>query len=1155
VFRWVVGSTSVWAGGTPSGGTGPLAAASPGNFIYSESSYAGADATVTLPGMMFTDTALVVSFDYHMHGATMGNLYLEYDAGSGWVTIDSIVGQQQAAQSDPWMTSNSLLATPASAFTLRVRAQRGTSYTGDMAIDNFSVTAQQSCMAPAGLSASNITASSFDVAWVSSSFNSGSPLSYEVRYRSTGGSAYMSNGASATVSGLAAVSSYDVSVREICAVGDTSSWSADLAVTTPLCDASSQCQYIVYMTDSYGDGWNGNTLTFSQSGTVVASSIGSGFTTGSSFTDTIGLCDWDSASVTLSLGAWSEEMGFDVVGSSGDTLLSHSPAASGLANGYSFGSFVPQCTPCAPTNRCQYIVHMTDSYGDGWQGNTLSFSQSGTVMASNIGAGFLLSYAVDTVSLCDLDSATVTLGTLGWWSSEMGFDVTNMNGDTVLTHLSGTTLVLGHNFGSFVPFCGPCAPITSLPYTENFDDTTSWTPSAFPYNSVFDACWTPSPDAVTTSVFRWVVGSTSVWAGGTPSGGTGPLAAASPGNFIYSESSYAGADATVTLPNMAFTDTALVVSFDYHMYGATMGNRYVEYDAGSGWVTFDSIVGQQQAAQSDPWMTRSSLLINPTGTFTLRLRAQRGTSYTGDMAIDNFSVDILQSCNAPSTLSASNITASSFDVAWVSSSLNSGSPLSYEVRYRSTGGSAYTSNGASATVSGLTAASSYDVSVREICAVGDTSGWSADLAVTTALCNAADQCGFIVYMTDSYGDGWQSNELTFSQSGIAVASNVGAGFLVGSSFTDTVMLCTLDSASVTLGNLGDWSDEVGFNVTNMSGDTLLTHTSGTTLTAGQALGTFYPECRTPATYTVSVNMAKESVHPAGVHIAGNFQGWNPSATLMTDPDGDGIYEYTINTYLDENIEYKFINGGAWGSDESVPTDCRYNGSWNRGDSITSLADTAAVVCFAACTDCQINVTFQVNMAWELANGSISGDSIHVAGSMQGWAPAGTVMLDTAGDGIYQVTLAAAINSKIWYKYLNGKTWNDAEASGDLSACGEDDGFGGNNRVDSLGVTDTVLGVVCFTKCYDCSVGLPEAITGVTLYPNPTRGEFTLERTELEGDIEVTVVDMQGQLLRATLWTTGQADLDMDLSDMASGVYMIRLNTEEGNRTMRVAIQR
>ncbi len=1033
-LRW-----NVSTGGTGSSGTGPSAASNGSNYLYLETSSgsAGASATVTGPNMTSGYSSLSISFDYHMYGATMGNLYLESNNGTGWVTFDSIVGQQQTSNAAAWLTGSSLLTTPAGIFSIRFRGTRGASYTGDMAIDNIVIASGAVCPTPNTLTASNIGMTSFDLAWSSTSSSS---LSYEVRYRTNGSTgAYTSNGASATVSGLTATSSYDVSVREICAVADTGSWSSDLVVMTSLCAAADQCQYMVYMTDSYGDGWNGNKLIFSQSGVAVGT-LGAGFATGTAFTDSISLCDMTSATVTLDLGSWSGEIGFDVVGPYGDTVLSHT---------------------------------------------------------------------------------------------------------------SGTTLTTGYSFGSFLAYCSSCQIVTSLPFTENFEDTASWTPIwGVPYNSIFDACWTPSPDAVTQNVFRWVVGT-----GTTPSGSTGPAAAS---NFIYSEASYGttGNIATVTMPNMQFTDSNLVFSYDYHMYGATMGNLYAEYDAGSGWVTFDSIVGQQQTGATDPWITRNTVLTNPMSVFTIRLRAEKGTSYTGDIAIDNVSVDVLQSCGAPSGVSASNITNTSFDVAWTSYSLNTGSPLSYEVRYRLTGGSAYMSNGASASIAGLTSATSYDVSVREICAVGDTSGWSSDLAVTTAICAAVEQCGFIVYMTDSYGDGWQGNTLTFTQSGLVSVSNVGSGFALGASFTDTVMLCGMDSASVTLGNLGAWSDEVGFNVTDMnSGDTLLTHTSGTTLTAGQAFGTFFPECRTPATYTVSVNMAKETIHPAGVHIAGNFQGWNPSATLMTDPNGDGIYEYTINTYLDEHLEYKFINGGAWGSDENVPTDCRYNGSWNRGDSIANLADTAAVVCFAACTDCQINVTFQVNMAWEIANGSVSGDSIHVAGSMQGWAPAGTVMLDTAGNGIYQVTVAAPINSKIYYKYLNGKTWNDAEASGDLSACGEDDGFGGNNRVDSLGVTDTVLGVVCFTKCYDCSVGLPEAVTGVTLYPNPTRGEFTLERIELEGDIEVTVVDMQGQVLRATLWTTGQADLDMDLSDMASGVYMIRLNTDEGNRTMRVAIQR
>ena len=1017
VYRWVSST-----GGTPSSGTGPLSGSGgAGQYIYTESSYGttGAIATVNMPNMQLTDSLLVFSFDYHMTGATMGNLYAEYDAGSGWVTFDSIIGQQQTSQSAAWITHNSLLTNPTGLFTIRLRAERGASFTGDIAFDNASVDVL-ACMDPTGLSASNVSNTSFDVAW--SSINS-SPLSYEVRYRSTGATTYMSNGASASIAGLTAGTSYDVSVREICAVGDTSGWSADLTVSTLLCAATDQCQYMVYMTDSYGDGWNGNQLVFTQSGVAVGT-LGAGFTTGSAATDSISLCDLASATVTLNLGSWSGEIGFDVVG----------------------------------------------PYGD-----------------------------------------------------------------TVLTHTSGTTLTTGYSFGSFLAYCSSCPLVTSVPWFDSLDST-----------SVLNDCWNFSSDA---NGPYWATSTA-----GTGSSGTGPLApSGGTGQYIFLETSGAASgyymSGYANLPLMNVSDTSLVLSFDYHMYGATMGTLFVEQYDGSTWNIVDSISGQQHGIQSAAWSTNNSLISHGGGILELRLRGKKLNGYTSDMAVDNVSLDVL-SCMDPNGLSASNITTSSFDVAW--SSINA-SPLSYEVRYRASGGSAYTSNGASASVSGLTAASSYDVSVREICAVGDTSGWSADLVVSTTVCDPTDQCGYIVYMTDSYGDGWNGNSLNFVQSGTVVGTT-GVNFATGSALTDTVMLCSQDSASVLL-NLGSWSSEIGLDVTNLNGDTLVSHTAGTTLTNAYNFGTFYADCRTPATYTVSVNMAKESIHPSGVRIAGNFQGWNPASTAMADPDGDGIYEYTINTFLGEHLEYKFINGAAWGSDESVPNDCRYNGSWNRGDSVANLADTAAVVCFAACTDCQINVTFSVNMAWEVANGIVSGDSVHVAGSFQGWDPAVTVMLDTNANGIYEVTATMPINSKIYYKYINGKTWNDAEASGDLSACGEDDGFGGNNRVDSLGVTDTVLGVVCFTKCYDCSVGLPEPMAGITLYPNPTVGEFTLERSELAGDVEVTVVDMQGQLLRATEWAAGEAELDMDLSDMASGVYMIRLNADEGARTMRVAIQR
>ena len=77
-----------------------------------------------------------------------------------------------------------------------------------------------------------------------------------------------------------------------------------------------------------------------------------------------------------------------------------------------------------------------------------------------------------------------------------------------------------------------------------------------------------------------------------------------------------------------------------------------------------------------------------------------------------------------------------------------------------------------------------------------------------------------------------------------------------------------------------------------------------------------------------------------------------------------------------------------------------------------------------------------------------------------------------------------------------------------------------------------------------------------LVPQPNElAPSPLERSELAGNIEVTVIGLQGQLLLATEWAAGQSELNIDLSDLAAGVYMVRLTAEEGTRTLRVAVQR
>ena len=45
------------------------------------------------------------------------------------------------------------------------------------------------------------------------------------------------------------------------------------------------------------------------------------------------------------------------------------------------------------------------------------------------------------------------------------------------------------------------------------------------------------------------------------------------------------------------------------------------------------------------------------------------------------------------------------------------------------------------------------------------------------------------------------------------------------------------------------------------------------------------------TVRLRVDMSVESaVSPNGVHVAGNFQGWDPAGTPMSDANGDGVWE-------------------------------------------------------------------------------------------------------------------------------------------------------------------------------------------------------------------------------------------------------------------------
>ncbi|MCB9043346.1 MAG: fibronectin type III domain-containing protein [Chitinophagales bacterium] len=159
------------------------------------------------------------------------------------------------------------------------------------------------------------------------------------------------------------------------------------------------------------------------------------------------------------------------------------------------------------------------------------------------------------------------------------------------------------------------------------------------------------------------------------------------------------------------------------------------------------------------------------GTVKFAFYGQSTVSNTdNNVYVDNFAINPLALCNAPSSLTASNITNTSADLSWTA---NSGETL-WNVEWGPTGftpGSGTLVSGVSNphTISGLTGNTTYDFYTQADCGAGGTSSWSTIGTFTTA-CDAVtapytenfDVDGLPTCWTNSGPEAWLYSNVTES---------------------------------------------------------------------------------------------------------------------------------------------------------------------------------------------------------------------------------------------------------------------------------------------------------------------------------------------------------------------------------------------------------
>lgn len=578
------------------------------------------------------------------------------------------------------------------------------------------------CAIPTGGSVSSVDTDEASIQWNSTA------TTWDIEYGPAGftqGTGTVVQGVSTnpyTITGLASGTTYDWFVRNDCGLNGVSDWSARFTFqTVALINCSST---------SFTDGGGA-----------------SGDYSNNAFEVTIAQPDVAGAQLVISFTSFNTEACcddltvYDGVGTSGTIL--------GTYAGTNLPGDIITTTP---------ITFVFDSDGSVTRsGFTADVYCTTCDAATGLSAGGITAIGADISWDVDASvSYNVTYGPSGFNPSTGGTTISGVTGNLVsLTGLSGTTTYDVYIEG--VCSNGDVSPRTSISFTTA-DGFSCAAPIVVPVTGIienFDALSTCGTSATTvcniTGNWTNIYSDNQDWlvdASGTSSSGTGPSSANSGSNYVYTESSVTTAGYgtyQAVLQSECFDVSALTnpyVNFAYHMYStgqfSPMGTLELQVLTANlaGWTTLWAKSGDQ----GNQWNTGSVFVGNlGTNQMAFRFVGTNGGGYQSDIALDDIEIadGLTPGCLSPGSASFAGITTTSANVTW----LPGGTETAWSVEVTGAGlgagtGTSYPVSGApSLSVTGLTAATNYEVWIQSTCG-GPNNGpfaFSTTCAPTTAL--------------------------------------------------------------------------------------------------------------------------------------------------------------------------------------------------------------------------------------------------------------------------------------------------------------------------------------------------------------------------------------------------------------------------------------
>ena len=547
------------------------------------------------------------------------------------------------------------------------------------------------------------------------------------------------------------------------------------------------------MIDSYGDGWNGNSIDVLVDGIVVLddATIADGFEELETFQVNTGA---EVTTIWNGGGTFASEISYEILDNDGNIAATGNSAAN-VESG--------QCIAVCPVISCSYSLNLLDSYGDGWNGSTMDVLVDGVAILDDVTLATGLSQGIETFAVSEGADVTTIWNGGGVWDSEISYEILDTDGAVVGTGgnaPNGTNDIIS---GSITAVCPSCPAPGGLQASANSttEATLSWTDTgaAAGYEIVIQLAGTGTPTTSGTAI----TGTTYIATGLSPETtyefyilsdcGSDTLSNwAGPYEFYmgYCESIPSSNDGQgitqIVLATSTFTSAGDVTYEDFRsptvdVSQAVETNLQITFAAGytydaNVWIDFNNdlvydsateLLFSGQSTNNNPTTLNASFTV-PNGTANGVYNMRIGTAWLGQNPPDpcyngsygvtadmTVNVTAPPSCVPPTDLAVALNSSDSATLSWTAGATET--VWEYVLQPQGTG--APTAAGTTTvenplTLSGLSSGTAYEVFLRADCGAGDFSPWTGPVNFETG-----PACGDTIYDSGGATGDYSNSEL------------------------------------------------------------------------------------------------------------------------------------------------------------------------------------------------------------------------------------------------------------------------------------------------------------------------------------------------------------------------------------------------------------